>query len=51
MPAGRGARMTDAAEVDFIAAGAPVDLDNCAREPIHVPGICTGAGTPTNFPP
>ena len=30
--------MTDAAEIDFVAPGAPVDLDNCAREPIHVPG-------------
>ena len=30
--------MTDAAEIDFLASDAPVDLDNCAREPIHVPG-------------
>ncbi|RBY75711.1 histidine kinase [Blastococcus sp. TF02-09] len=30
--------MTDAAEIDFVAPGAPIDLDNCAREPIHVPG-------------
>ncbi|SDF17542.1 Bacteriophytochrome (light-regulated signal transduction histidine kinase) [Blastococcus aurantiacus] len=30
--------MTDAAEIEFLAPGAPVDLDNCAREPIHVPG-------------
>ena len=25
-------------EVDWLAPGTPVDLDNCAREPIHVPG-------------
>lgn len=25
-------------EVTFLAPGEPVDLDNCAREPIHVPG-------------
>jgi len=30
--------MTDAAEIDFLAPGAPVDLSNCEREPIHVPG-------------
>jgi GAF domain-containing protein len=23
---------------DLLAAGTPVDLDNCAREPIHIPG-------------
>ena len=23
---------------DFIPAGTPIDLDNCAREPIHIPG-------------
>jgi light-regulated signal transduction histidine kinase (bacteriophytochrome) len=27
-----------APEVDWLAPGTPVDLDNCAREPIHVPG-------------
>ena len=26
------------AEPTFLAPGEPVDLDNCAREPIHVPG-------------
>ncbi|NYJ06862.1 SpoIIE family protein phosphatase [Petropleomorpha daqingensis] len=25
-------------EVDWLAPGTPVDLDNCAREPIHIPG-------------
>ena len=25
-------------EVDLLPPGTPVDLDNCAREPIHVPG-------------
>jgi two-component system, chemotaxis family, sensor kinase Cph1 len=25
-------------EVDFLAPGTPVDLSNCEREPIHVPG-------------
>lgn len=23
---------------DLVAAGTPIDLDNCAREPIHIPG-------------
>ena len=23
---------------DFVPAGTPIDLDNCAREPIHIPG-------------
>ncbi len=27
--------MTDA---EFVEVGAPIDLDNCAREPIHIPG-------------
>jgi chemotaxis family two-component system sensor kinase Cph1 len=30
--------VTDAEGIDFLAPGAPVDLDNCEREPIHVPG-------------
>lgn len=30
--------MTDAAEIDFLAPGTVVDLSNCEREPIHVPG-------------
>jgi two-component system, chemotaxis family, sensor kinase Cph1 len=25
-------------EVDFLPAGTPIDLSNCEREPIHVPG-------------
>jgi len=27
-----------AAPDDFVPVGTPVDLDNCAREPIHIPG-------------
>ncbi|SDE83780.1 PAS fold-containing protein [Blastococcus fimeti] len=27
-----------AGEIDFLAPGTPVDLTNCEREPIHVPG-------------
>ena len=23
---------------DFVPVGTPIDLDNCAREPIHIPG-------------
>ena len=23
---------------DLVPAGTPIDLDNCAREPIHIPG-------------
>ena len=30
--------MADADGTTFLAPGEPVDLDNCAREPIHVPG-------------
>ncbi len=30
--------MAETDEVAFLAPGEPVDLDNCAREPIHVPG-------------
>ncbi|KQS98502.1 SpoIIE family protein phosphatase [Cellulomonas sp. Leaf395] len=30
--------MTDTNETTFLAPEEPVDLDNCAREPIHVPG-------------
>jgi chemotaxis family two-component system sensor kinase Cph1 len=30
--------MTDAVEIDFLPPGAVVDLDNCEREPIHIPG-------------
>ncbi|MGY2130076.1 SpoIIE family protein phosphatase [Blastococcus sp. SYSU DS0617] len=30
--------MTRDPEIDFLAPGTPVDLDNCEREPIHVPG-------------
>ena len=30
--------MADAEVATFLAPGGPVDLDNCAREPIHVPG-------------
>ncbi|RBY96021.1 histidine kinase [Blastococcus sp. TF02-8] len=31
--------MTDVdREVEFLAPGAPVDLSNCEREPIHIPG-------------
>ncbi|SHG57361.1 PAS fold-containing protein [Jatrophihabitans endophyticus] len=28
----------DPAEEGFVAPGVPIDLDNCAREPIHIPG-------------
>lgn len=28
----------DDATPDFVPVGTPVDLDNCAREPIHIPG-------------
>ena len=24
--------------IEFLPAGAPVDLTNCEREPIHIPG-------------
>jgi chemotaxis family two-component system sensor kinase Cph1 len=30
--------MTDAAGADLLPAGTPIDLSNCEREPIHVPG-------------
>ena len=30
--------MTDFEEIEFVEVGAPIDLDNCAREPIHIPG-------------
>ena len=30
--------MTERLETVYLAPGEPVDLDNCAREPIHVPG-------------
>ena len=30
--------MSDFDEVEFVEVGAPIDLDNCAREPIHIPG-------------
>ncbi|MCV7303373.1 SpoIIE family protein phosphatase [Mycobacterium barrassiae] len=29
---------SDDATPDFVPVGTPVDLDNCAREPIHIPG-------------
>ncbi len=32
------ARTTDPAGIDFLSPGTPVDLTNCEREPIHVPG-------------
>ncbi|BBY78563.1 hypothetical protein MPRF_54620 [Mycolicibacterium parafortuitum] len=32
-PAARGE-----ADADLLPAGTPIDLDNCAREPIHIPG-------------
>jgi light-regulated signal transduction histidine kinase (bacteriophytochrome) len=31
--------VTDAGQqIDFLAPGTPVDLGNCEREPIHMPG-------------
>jgi light-regulated signal transduction histidine kinase (bacteriophytochrome) len=30
--------VTDSQQIDFLAPGTPVDLGNCEREPIHVPG-------------
>jgi light-regulated signal transduction histidine kinase (bacteriophytochrome) len=30
--------VSDFDEVEFVEVGAPIDLDNCAREPIHIPG-------------
>lgn len=30
--------IADGSSVDFLPPGTPVDLDNCAREPIHQPG-------------
>jgi len=29
---------TDGRPVDLVPVGTPIDLDNCAREPIHIPG-------------
>ncbi|HWK91153.1 MAG TPA: SpoIIE family protein phosphatase [Luteimicrobium sp.] len=34
----------DADAVQFLAPGEPVDLDNCAREPIHIPGLIQPRG-------
>jgi light-regulated signal transduction histidine kinase (bacteriophytochrome) len=34
--------MTD--DLDFLEPGQPVDLDNCAREPIHLPGSIQPSG-------
>ncbi len=31
-------------EIDFLAPGTPVDLTNCEREPIHVPGSIQPSG-------
>ncbi len=36
-PAGRDRRRVEDG-VDLLPPGTPIDLDNCAREPIHVPG-------------
>lgn len=29
---------SDTSNRDFVPVGTPIDLDNCAREPIHIPG-------------
>ncbi|MCV6973987.1 SpoIIE family protein phosphatase [Mycobacterium bourgelatii] len=29
---------SDSQHVDLVPVGTPIDLDNCAREPIHIPG-------------
>ncbi|GAA4841410.1 hypothetical protein GCM10023221_19170 [Luteimicrobium xylanilyticum] len=35
---------TDAEPGPFLAPGEPVDLDNCEREPIHIPGLIQPRG-------
>ncbi len=38
---------SDERQIDLVPVGTPIDLDNCAREPIHIPGSVQPRGVLT----